>query len=428
MDDQTAALAVLPTPALERFRLICEANGPLEPRFEGYTKHVLLTEDRAFLFPRNHTIAGQLERECAVYATVDHPLVPRLLGRWHEQRISPYPFFAVTRLAGRAPTRISPENLPPLAAQLGAAIAACHDTRMDLVPRSLWANPWQEPPPAPPTAIDCYSPLRYLGGAENLAESAASFTGAASSAALLEALRAAEALAPVLAHGDLHEGQILVDESGGLTGILDWGFGGVLSPLVDFTCSWRSELFAAEASYGEIRRHMWAAYAGHRSAPLPTWEQVQLALTAFDITALAPETASHYYWQESAEWQATRRAAAGDCLLARRGSRWQTGRAGQRSVDHLVHLPLGGGREQPGDVPGEGLEPGVAGDGADLRLQRGQVGRLLLEDQVGRPERGEVAAQDARPAPAGGGDQVAQRLELLLGLVRPPGLGGEGEP
>lgn len=319
MDDATAVLAVLPPPGLARFRQVCQVDGPLEPRFEGYTKLVLLAEDRAFLFPRNHTIVAQLERECAVYATLDHPLVPRLLGRWHEERISPYPFFAVTRLAGRAPRRVSPEDLPALAAQLGAALAACHDTPLERVPPSLWANAWQEPPPAPPTALDCYSPLRYLGGAERLAEAAATFLGAAASPALLEALRAAEALAPVLAHGDLHDGQLLVDGAGALTGILDWGFGGLLSPLVDFTCSWTRELFAAEADYGDIRRHVWAAYAERRSAPLPTWEQVHLALTAFDLAALAPETKSHYYWQASPEWRAARRAAARDSLLAALG-------------------------------------------------------------------------------------------------------------
>lgn len=59
--------------------------------------------------------------------------------------------------------------MPALAAQLGAAIAVCHETSMDLVPRSLWANAWDDPPAAPPTAIDCYSPLRGLGGAEHLA-------------------------------------------------------------------------------------------------------------------------------------------------------------------------------------------------------------------------------------------------------------------
>jgi hypothetical protein len=99
MDDETALAAVLVPPQLKRFREVCEVAGPIEPRFDGYTKHVLLTDDRAFLFPRNHTIVAQLERECDVYTTVDHPLVPKLLGRWDEPAISPYPFFALPTLS-----------------------------------------------------------------------------------------------------------------------------------------------------------------------------------------------------------------------------------------------------------------------------------------------------------------------------------------
>jgi len=316
MDDETAVLAVLNRGALRRFREVCEVVGPIVPQFDGFTKHVLLADHRAFLFPRNHTIVDQLERECAFYATLDQPLVPRLLGRWEDRRISPYPFFAVTRLTGRTTGAFSSEMLPTLAGRLGAEIAACHETSLALVPQRLWANAWQEPPPALPTAATCYSPLRELGGAERLADTAAAFTGAARSARLLEALRAAEAMAPVLAHGDLHEAQLLMDTSGALTGILDWGFGGVLSPLVEFTCSWKTDSFAAEAAYGDIRRHMWTAYTKHRTGPLPTWDEICLALTAFDITALAPETRSHYYWQESPEWRAARRFAARAALLA----------------------------------------------------------------------------------------------------------------
>ena len=317
MDDETAVGAVLVATQLKRFREVCEVDEPIEPRFDGATKHVLLAGDRAFLFPRNHTIVGQLEREGDVYATVDHPLVSKLLGRWDDPAISPYPFFAVTRLLGSVPGDLSPEHLRMLAGQLGAALAACHDISLDRVPRRLWANAWSEPPPTPPTATDCYSPLREWGGAERLAEAVAPFVGPAARTALLEALEAVDAMDPVLAHGDLYEYHLLLDESGTLTGILDWGFGGVLSPLVDFTCSqWDSASWATERSYGDLRRHLWTAYAEHRSVPLPSWEQVHLALTTFDIVALAPETKSHYYWQKSAEWQAARRAAARDCLQA----------------------------------------------------------------------------------------------------------------
>lgn len=332
MDDEKAVAAVLVPPQLKRLKEVCEVDGPIEPRFDGYTKLVLLTEDRAFLFPRNHTIVAQLERECDVYATVDHPLVPKLLGRWDDPAISPYPFFAVTRLRGSVPGDMSPKHLRTLAGQIGAALAACHDISLKHVPQRLWANAWSELPPTPPTASDCYSPLRELGGAwtstgtaslsisssrERLAESVAPFVGPAARTTLLDALVAVDAMDPVLAHGDLYEGHLLLDESGTLTGILDWGFGGVLSPLVDFTCSqWNSASWAAERSYGDLRRHLWSAYADHRSVPLPSWEQVHLALTTFDIVALAPETKSHYYWQKSAEWQAARRAAAQDCLQA----------------------------------------------------------------------------------------------------------------
>ncbi|WP_432948668.1 hypothetical protein ACQPXM_14355 [Kribbella sp. CA-253562] len=236
MDDETAVAAVLVATELKRFRELCEVAGPMEPRFDGATKHVLLAGDRAFLFPRNHTIVAQLERECDVYATVDHPLVSKLLGRWDEPAISPYPFCAVTRLRGSLPDDMSPDHLRMLAKQLGTAIAACHDVSLEHVP-------------------------------QRLAESVTPFVGPAARTTLLEALEAVDAMDPVLAHGDL-------------------------------------------------RRHLWTAYAEHRKAPLPSWEQVHLALTTFDNVALAPETKTHYYWQKSAEWQAARRAAARSSLQA----------------------------------------------------------------------------------------------------------------
>jgi hypothetical protein len=109
MDDATAVHAVLVPPQLARLRRVCRVDGAIEPRFDGYTQHVLLAEDRAFLIPRTYTLtpSSRSWSEGDVYATVGHPLVPGLLGRWHEPGISPYPFFAVTRLAGRRAYRPS---------------------------------------------------------------------------------------------------------------------------------------------------------------------------------------------------------------------------------------------------------------------------------------------------------------------------------
>jgi aminoglycoside phosphotransferase (APT) family kinase protein len=312
MDDETAVGAVLNPPQLKRFRQICAVTGKIEPRYNGFTKHVLLADDRAFLFPRNHTLVRLLERECGIYGAIEHPLIPALRGSWRDLMVSPYPFFAVTRLAGRPVDGISYEDMAPLATQLGRAIASYHGVSSDRVPQGMRKG---ATPRAPGSAH--FTPIRSLGGVEQIAAAAASFVGASFSAEVTKALEAVEDLAPVLAHGDLHEAHLLVDESGTLTGILDWGFAGLLSPLCDFTCSqFDRELLAAEPCYGALRRQLWTAYADRRSVPLPAWDQVQLALTAFDITALAPEVQSQYFWHQGTEWRAERRAAAIDCLRA----------------------------------------------------------------------------------------------------------------
>ena len=286
MDDEAAVGAVLTPPALERFRQLCEVDGKIEPRYSGFTKHVLLSDDRAFLFPRNHTVVRLLERECEVYAAVDHPLVPALRGQWREAAISPYPFFAVTRLEGRSVDGASLGDMAPLAQQLGAAIAGYHADSEDN-PDRLSQRIRKGATPGV-SGNEHYTPIRFLGGVQRIADSVAAFLGAATPAAVVDALDAVEAMTPVLAHGDLHEGQLLVDESGALTGILDWGFAGVLSPLCDFTCSqFDGTLLAAEPTYGAIRRQMWTAYADRRAAELPTWESCVAELSETYQSVLA---------------------------------------------------------------------------------------------------------------------------------------------
>ena len=83
--------------------------------------------------------------------------------------------------------------------------------------------------------------------------------------------RAAEiagGLPRVLVHGDVHEGQLLVepDPPHRLTGILDWQTARVDHPFVDFdlgewgTAMWRGH----RAGFTELRRRAFAAYAAER--------------------------------------------------------------------------------------------------------------------------------------------------------------------
>src|SRR5262245_27467248 len=110
MDDDSYCLhAVLIEPQLERFRQRCALDGvALTTSFEGWHRHAILAPDRVFLFPRHRSYVPGLRREAAVLVALEGRGVPaaRLLGRWEDGEISPYPFIAVSRLPGRTWSRL----------------------------------------------------------------------------------------------------------------------------------------------------------------------------------------------------------------------------------------------------------------------------------------------------------------------------------
>jgi Phosphotransferase enzyme family len=141
------------------------------------------------------------ERELAAYralARTQLGVVPRLLGRWQDPGIYPFPFAAVTRLRGEVPAEPG-----ALIGQLGEVIACWHE------------------------------------------------------------------LAPVLVHGDIHQGQLLAD-GGRLTGILDWETARVDHPFWDLDLGqWGSGLWRRR-DFSALWARGWRAYAqarGWTSAP-----------------------------------------------------------------------------------------------------------------------------------------------------------------
>jgi Phosphotransferase enzyme family len=121
-----AVNAVLVPPQAERFAsLVGVDTGRLVLNLSGWNKLVLLDSDRVFLFPRSAIDVERFERELAVYralAEAQLSVVPRLLGRWEDPEIYPFPFAAVTRLRGEVP-----EEPEALIEQLGRAIACWHE-------------------------------------------------------------------------------------------------------------------------------------------------------------------------------------------------------------------------------------------------------------------------------------------------------------
>jgi aminoglycoside phosphotransferase (APT) family kinase protein len=254
-----AVNAVLVPPQAERFAALVGADtGRLVVNVTGWNKLVLLDADRVFLFPRAVAGVEWFEREIAVYrALAQTPLsiVPRLLGRWEDPEIYPFPFAAVTRLRGEVPAE--PEAL---AGQLGQAIACWHEL---------------EPPPlagARPPAHHNAVHHRWLRRALNPSTSAAAAAEAAErlgrtgrAAAWADLLAAAARLRPVLVHGDIHEDQLLAEDDR-LTGIIDWETARVDHPFWDFDLGeWGTGLWRRRRpEFGAIWARGWRAYAQAR--------------------------------------------------------------------------------------------------------------------------------------------------------------------
>jgi aminoglycoside phosphotransferase (APT) family kinase protein len=273
-----AVNAVLVPPQAERFALLTGADPDrLVLNVTGWNKLVLLGSDRVFLFPRARDGVEWFERELTVYqalAGTQLSIVPRLLGRWDDPEIYPFPFAAVSRLRGAVPAE--PEALLE---QLGQAIARWHQ----LAPPALAGA-------RPPQHHDA-AHHRWLRRALDPGQSAAAAAEAAvrlgqpgRAAAWTDLLGRAARLDPVLVHGDIHEDQLLA-EDGQLTGIIDWETARIDHPFWDFdfgewgTGIWRRR----RRDFSALWARGWRAYAGIRgldpdSRPLETAFRLRHAL------------------------------------------------------------------------------------------------------------------------------------------------------
>jgi aminoglycoside phosphotransferase (APT) family kinase protein len=277
--------AVLIPPQATRFAALTGADPDrLGLNVTGWNKLVLTDADRVFLFPRAAAAVEWFERELAVYqalARTGLEIVPRLLGRWEDPDIYPFPFAAVTRLRGTIPA-----DAATLIEPLGLAIARWHQLE-------------------PPASADARPPRhhaaahhRWLRRALSPATSAAAAAEAASrldragrGPAWTELLARAARHAPVLVHGDIHEDQLLADD-GRLTGVLDWETARIDHPFWDFDFGeWGTGLWRRHRrDFGTLWARGWRAYAGVRgldtdSRPLETAFRLRHALALLDGSA-----------------------------------------------------------------------------------------------------------------------------------------------
>jgi aminoglycoside phosphotransferase (APT) family kinase protein len=253
--------AVLIPPQAARFAALTGADPDrLTLNVTGWNKLVLLGPDRVFLFPRSAPGVPLLERELAVYralAGTRLDIVPRLLDRWQDPEIYPFPFAAVTRLRGEVPAEPA-----ALIGPLGQAIARWHELPLASLAgtrRLLEVTSAHHDTPH----------QRWLRRALSPATTAAAAAAAASrlgwparGPAWAGLLARAARLAPVLVHGDIHEDQLLA-EGGRLTGVLDWETARIDHPFWDFDFGeWGTGLWRRHRrDFGALWAQGWHAYA-----------------------------------------------------------------------------------------------------------------------------------------------------------------------
>jgi aminoglycoside phosphotransferase (APT) family kinase protein len=270
--------AVLIPPQAERFASLAGADlSRLVLNVTGWNKLILLDDDRVFLFPRAADGVEWFERELATYralATTQLSVVPRLLGRWEDPDIYPFPFAAVTRLHGEVPAE--PEALIE---QLGQAIACWHELRPPVL---TGARPPRHHEAAHHRWL--HRALDPATSAEAVAEAAERLGRPERAPAWADQLAAAARHAPVLVHGDIHEDQLLA-EGERLTGIIDWETARVDHPFWDFDLGeWGTGIWRRRRrDFSVLWAREWRAYAQARGLdpdprPLETAFRLRQAL------------------------------------------------------------------------------------------------------------------------------------------------------
>ena len=252
------ALAVVAPPRLARFREVLGLgdDDPIDADFTGWSKLVLLTPRHAVLFPRDHTQVDALWRDVAALRAVEPlglPCIPVVRDTLEDPAISAYPVVVLDRMPGRPLDQLiesmGVDELGAVFEELGRLAAGWHAVDPAVVPTLPRRS-----------SLDSASLL--------IDELELDATEAGQAA---RALVRARTLDPVLVHGDLHEGQLLVDPDPphALTAILDWQTARVDHPFVEFDLGeWGTALWRAHRRhFPELRRRAWEAYATARGLP-----------------------------------------------------------------------------------------------------------------------------------------------------------------
>jgi len=295
MTEDLRALLIPPQEARLRSRFDLEGS-PLQLITSGWHRLVVAAPDQVFAFPRHQGEVPILEREAEVLSALGLDFAPRLLGLHRDDGISPYPFLELTRIPGTSYDAIegsmSFEQVAKCLEDLGRRVARLHQvavpSRFEPRPEHLDAprvsEAWAEPDAMPET-------VRLA------AESLRPHMGDVPADLWTEALLPVATIEHTTVHGEVSDGQFLIDERLRVTGVVDWDGLHHNHPFVDLDfglggyriCRW-------EQRWIELRRRIWVAYAAERGIPLPEWRCVNLFWCLLDAMTLVRSERADARW------------------------------------------------------------------------------------------------------------------------------------
>ena len=277
--------AILTPSQEDAFRDVCAVTGAVDTHYHGWSKRVISTTERVFLFPRDHTKVPNLDREAAALtALAGCAHVPRLIARHQDDRISPYPFLEIARVAGspfyeEVYEAAELSVVLDLMAQLGPAVAEWHERPTEDLAPTLRATF-----PRPGGTLE----LALIDDPTRFATDAAALLDQPAHTAWIDALAAVQSLTPVLSHGDVHGEQLMVDRAT-LTGVIDWETAAIDNPVRDFDFNeWGLGWYRAhEHDFSTLREQLWTSYTDARTVPLPTWPTIHLFFSLVEARSCA---------------------------------------------------------------------------------------------------------------------------------------------
>lgn len=204
------------------------ADLPLTDVGEGWDNRLFrLGEDLAVRLPRRAIAAALIEREQRWLPHLGPRLplpipVPQRAGR--PGRGFPWPWSVTQWFDGQSALVSPPDNLSTAAAALGAFVRALHHP----APADAPHNPWRSVPLAARSSVF----MNHLGRLDGLVDRTAAVT-------LWEHALAAPSWSgsPVWIHGDLHLGNLLVQD-GRLSAVIDFGDVAAGDPATDLSVMW----------------------------------------------------------------------------------------------------------------------------------------------------------------------------------------------